>query len=191
MLKAFRPLGSRAGHPMPIPAVPRPVARSQVAPVCGPTATRTLSVGIGPRAAMLALTSQSGVPTGQRANLPEMFRHIRRVLSMDLDRGLVSSPAAATTGLGHKYGPGWKTPVWREWAARRQLTNPRIKSPLLCSFILLEVLSSNASTCRELPFCPVARIRAALRIPGCAGPYRGIRANMEQTSMRIGLDHCV
>jgi hypothetical protein len=68
---------------------------------------------------------------------------------------------------------------------------PRIKSPLLCSFILLELLPDNANTCRELPFCPVARIRAALRIPGCAGPYRGIRANMEQTSMRIGLDHCV
>jgi hypothetical protein len=39
--------------------------------------------------------------------------------------------------------------------------------------------------------CPVVRLRVALRIPGCAGPYRGIRANMEQTSMRSGLDHCV
>jgi hypothetical protein len=33
----------------------------------------------------------------------------------------------------------------------------------------------------ELPVCPVARICASLRIPGGAGPYRGIRANMEQT----------
>src|ERR1035441_440701 len=66
---------------------------------------------------------------------------------------------------------------------------PQIKSPLLSSFILLELLSNNASTCRELPFCPIARIRGALRIPGGAGPYRGIRANMEQTSGCSGLDH--
>jgi hypothetical protein len=37
----------------------------------------------------------------------------------------------------------------------------------------------------------LVRIRAALRIPGCAGPCRGIRANMEHTSTRIGLGHCV
>jgi hypothetical protein len=49
---------------------------------------------------------------------------------------------------------------------------------------------SYASMCRELPFCPVAGIRAALRMPGAAGPCRGIRANMEQTSMCSGLDHC-
>jgi hypothetical protein len=64
-----------------------------------------------------------------------------------------------------------------------------IKSPLLCSFILLELLSNNASPYRELPFCPVTCIRDALRIPGGAGPYRGIRANMEQTLDSIGLDH--
>jgi hypothetical protein len=74
---------------------------------------------------------------------------------------------------------------------RRLNPNPRIKSPLLCLIILLELLSCNANTCRELPFCPVAGIRGALRIPDAAGAYRGIRANMEQTSMRIGLDHCV
>jgi hypothetical protein len=50
---------------------------------------------------------------------------------------------------------------------------PRIKSPMLCSFFLLELLANNSNTCRELPFCPVACIRAALRIPGYAGPYRG------------------
>src|SRR6202012_4800113 len=64
---------------------------------------------------------------------------------------------------------------------------PRIKSPLLCSFILLELLSNNASTCRALPFCPVVRIRTALRVPDGVGPYRGMRANMEQTSVRTGL----
>ena len=76
------------------------------------------------------------------------------------------------------------------YAARTRTPNLRIKSPLLCSILLLELLSSNVSPCRELPFCPVARIRAALRIPGGAGPYRGIRATTEQPSMRIGLDHC-
>jgi hypothetical protein len=59
----------------------------------------------------------------------------------------------------------------------------RSQNSLLCSFILLELLSCSVSTCRELPFCPVARFRTALRVPGCAGPYRGIRANMEQTSI--------
>ena len=58
--------------------------------------------------------------------------------------------------------------------------NPQIKSPLICSFILLDLLSRNASTCRELSFCPVARIRAALWIPSGAGAYRDVRANMEQ-----------
>lgn len=67
---------------------------------------------------------------------------------------------------------------------------PQIKSPLICSFISLELLSSNASTCRELPFCPVACIRAALWIPNGAGAYRDVRANMEQTSACMGLDQC-
>ena len=52
--------------------------------------------------------------------------------------------------------------------------NLRIKSSLLCSFIMFELLSNNARTCRELSFCPVARMRASPRIPGGAGPYRGI-----------------
>ena len=68
--------------------------------------------------------------------------------------------------------------------------HPRIKSSLLHSIILSGLLSSNASMCRELPFCSVARNRAALRVPGRAGPYRGVRANMEQPSIRAGLDHC-
>lgn len=45
------------------------------------------------------------------------------------------------------------------------------------------------STCRDLPFCPMAGIRGALWIPGGAGPYRGIRATMEQSWGCIGLDH--
>jgi hypothetical protein len=39
-----------------------------------------------------------------------------------------------------------------------------------------------------LPFRPVAGIRGAVRIPEAAGAYQGIRANMEQTSARVGLD---
>ena len=73
--------------------------------------------------------------------------------------------------------PGTRTP------------NPRIKSPLLCSFILFELLLSYADACRELPFCPAAGIRGALRMPDAAGACRGIRANMEQTSACTGLDH--
>src|SRR2546426_3617242 len=73
--------------------------------------------------------------------------------------------------------PGTRTP------------NPRIKSPLLCSILLSELLSSDNDTCRNLPFCAVAPIRGRLRIPGAAWAYRDIRANMEQTWMRTGLDH--
>jgi hypothetical protein len=42
-----------------------------------------------------------------------------------------------------------------------------------------DLVSNDDETCRELPFCPVAGIRGALRIPDAAGAYRGIRATME------------
>lgn len=40
--------------------------------------------------------------------------------------------------------------------------NLRIKSQLLCSLLLSELLSNNANTCQDLPFRPTARIRAVL-----------------------------
>jgi len=52
------------------------------------------------------------------------------------------------------------------------------------------MLSCNASTCRELSFCPVADIRDWLGIPDAAGVYRGIRANMEQTYVVLAADFC-
>jgi hypothetical protein len=67
--------------------------------------------------------------------------------------------------------------------------NPRIKSPLLSSIIILELLSSDDNVYRYLPFCAVARIRSGLRIPCSAGAYRDIRANMERTYGAKGLDH--
>ena len=73
--------------------------------------------------------------------------------------------------------PGTRTP------------NPRIKSPLLSSILLPELVPSDDETCRYLPFCAGARIRGGLRIPRAAGLYRDIRANMERTSLRTGLDH--
>ena len=94
------------------------------------------------------------------------------------------------TNRTHKKVPGVMKPQVSTGAPPGTRTpNPRIKSPLLSSILLSELLSNNVSTCRELPFCPVNLIRAALWIPGCAGAYRGIRANMEQTSAGIGLDH--
>jgi hypothetical protein len=66
---------------------------------------------------------------------------------------------------------------------------PEIKSPLLHSFLPSNLVSDDADTCRELPFCPLAGIRGALRIPDAGGAYRGIRATVEQTSLCIGLDH--
>ncbi len=52
-----------------------------------------------------------------------------------------------------------------------------------------DLLPGDADACRELPFCPVAGICGALRIPDAAGAYRGIRATMEQPWAVIGLDH--
>ena len=51
------------------------------------------------------------------------------------------------------------------------------------------MLSGDDDKCRHLPFCAVARIARVRRIPRAAGQYRDIRANMEQTSACIGLDH--
>jgi len=69
------------------------------------------------------------------------------------------------------------------------LMRPQIKSLLLSSILLPELVPGDDGTCRHLPFCAVARIRGGLRMPRTAGLYRDIRANMERTSMRTGLDH--
>jgi len=52
-----------------------------------------------------------------------------------------------------------------------------------------DLVGQRAGNCRDLPFRAVARIRGGMRIPGAAGLYRRIRANMERTSTRTGLDH--
>jgi hypothetical protein len=46
----------------------------------------------------------------------------------------------------------------------------------------------DTGTCRDLPFCVVACIRGTQWIPRAAGMYREVRANMERTSIRTGLD---
>jgi hypothetical protein len=48
---------------------------------------------------------------------------------------------------------------------------------------------SDDGTCHHLPFCTVVCIRGGLRIPHATGAYQDIRANMERTSLRTGLDH--
>ena len=65
---------------------------------------------------------------------------------------------------------------------------PQIKSPLLNSILLYELVPGDDDKCRDLPFCAVACIRGGLRIPGADGAYRDIRANIERTWMRTGLD---
>jgi hypothetical protein len=75
---------------------------------------------------------------------------------------------------------------------RRQGPGPRTRRSRVRYFVPIfpsELVPDGADTCRELPFCPLAEIRDSLRIPDAAGVYRGIRANMEQTSAGIGLDH--
>jgi hypothetical protein len=76
---------------------------------------------------------------------------------------------------------------------RRQGLEPRTRGLRVCWFIRLfcsDLVSNDADARQELPFCPFAGIRCPLRIPDATGAYRGIRANMEQTSTYIGLDHC-
>jgi hypothetical protein len=52
---------------------------------------------------------------------------------------------------------------------------PRIKSPLLGSILLPELVPGDDGTCRHLPFCAVARIRGGLRVLRTAGLYRDIQ----------------
>jgi hypothetical protein len=66
---------------------------------------------------------------------------------------------------------------------------PQIKSQLFCSFYSPGLLLNCTGECRNLPFCTNARPRGALRMPPGAGAYRAIRANMERTCRRKGLDH--
>jgi hypothetical protein len=69
--------------------------------------------------------------------------------------------------------------------------NPLIKSLLPCSIVLSELVSRDAGTCRDLPFCAVACICGAQWIPRTAGSYRDvdarqIRRNPETMMSRIG-----
>jgi hypothetical protein len=58
--------------------------------------------------------------------------------------------------------------------------NPRIKSPLLSSILLSYLVTLHAGTCRELPDCAAGRESGGRAVPAATGPYRDIRANMEQ-----------
>ena len=73
---------------------------------------------------------------------------------------------------------------------RRQGLEPRTRGLRVCFFVRFFQLSCYQAMImfRELPFCAVADIRAALRIPGGAGASRGVRTSREQTSIYIGLD---
>ena len=70
--------------------------------------------------------------------------------------------------------PGTRTP------------NPRIKSPLLCSRIPRYYLRLHARTSEDTPLTCGKSYRV---MTAAASPYRDIRANMERTSIQIGLDH--
>jgi hypothetical protein len=64
--------------------------------------------------------------------------------------------------------------------------NPRIKSPLLCSRVPRYYLRLHARTSEDRP----SKCWKSYRImTAAASQYRDIRANMERTSIQIGLDH--
>jgi len=73
------------------------------------------------------------------------------------------------------------TPGQNGCAARDSNPEPAVKSPLLCSILLLHLVSSCAATCRDLPDCTASHESGGRAVPAAAGPYRDIRANMEQT----------
>lgn len=54
-------------------------------------------------------------------------------------------------------------------------------SPLLYLIFLLELVLGDTGTYRDLPICADPGISSGLRVPGAAGVYRDIRANMERT----------
>jgi len=101
----------------------------------------------------------------------------------------MSRPASAHTGTLIIEKPGVKPQVSTGAPPGTPTPKPRIKSPLLCSYFASELAPVGTDTCRQLPFYPLAGIRGVLPMPDAAGAYRGIRANMEQTSARTGLDH--
>jgi hypothetical protein len=69
-------------------------------------------------------------------------------------------------------------------AARDLNPEPAVKSPLLCSILLLCLVSFCAEACRDLPDCTAGHESGCRVMPAATGPYRDIRANMEQTRGR-------
>src|ERR1035438_9648112 len=75
-----------------------------------------------------------------------------------------------------------------EWV-RRQGLEPRARRLRVCCSADLAV-SDCAGKFRDLPGCTENRENGCRVIPPATGPYRDIRANMEQTWMRPILDRC-
>jgi hypothetical protein len=127
-------------------------------------------------------------------------RCLRRVTGTELHPmcGKRSPWAAGRAGFHGHVGlpagrpPGYGTPACGYRAVLRQILGPRTCGlRVRCSVQILasDLVSDDAGTCRELPFCPAASICGVLRIPDAVRAYRDIRANMEQTSVAKGLDH--
>jgi integrase len=92
-------------------------------------------------------------------------------------------------------GPGWRKgrpmftyadgrPIRPEYLTHRFRTLIR---ELALPPIRLHDLRHGAAT---LALASHTDLKVIQQIPDAAGAYRGIRANIEQTSMRTGLDHC-
>src|SRR5260370_36278930 len=96
------------------------------------------------------------------------------------------------TNRARKKRPGAVKPQVRTGCVGRQGLEPRtcgLRARCSVPIFSSDLLSGDADAYRGLPFCPVAGICGSLRMPDAARAYWGIRANMEQTSVRTGLDH--
>jgi len=121
-------------------------------------------------------------------NVPAWRRGAHMMAQAAAGHSAIPWPTSAHTATLERERSGMKPQVSTGAPPGTRTPNPRIKSPLLCSSFSSELVPGDANTCRELPFCPLAGIRGVLGIPDAAGAYRGIRANMEQTSVVKGLD---
>ena len=87
----------RARCHSPYPAVScRPAPYGATSPRHGAGRNRVPSIGVGPRAASLALTLPARVPAGQRVNVPGMYvRHEALFVRMEVEDLDLSAVAAA------------------------------------------------------------------------------------------------
>ena len=123
-------------------------------------------------------------------NVPA-WRRNAHTLQQSAVHSAIPRPTSAHTATLEKQRPEVKPQVRTGAPPGTRTMNPRIKSrccvrllPLSC----YQIMRARAASCHFVR--PSINPGAALRMPDAARTYQGVRANMEQTSMRTGLAAC-